>query len=289
VSAATLAPATVRALVAEGTRRLQQADLERPRAEASLLAGHALGLDKTALVAHPELTAGPDQTHRYDALVERRARGEPLAYLTGEREFYGRSFLVDPRALIPRPETELLVETALAEFSTGPAQVSIVDVGTGSGAIAATLALELPGARVIVSDISPEALDLARENLGRHGLGRRVPLVRGDLLGWLRGPVDLVVANLPYVPAETFDSLPRDVREYEPRLALDGGHGGARLLMRLLEQASRLEVGTLLAELDPRHADEVRVKAVSYFPDRPVDILQDLAGRERLLRVGRAG
>jgi release factor glutamine methyltransferase len=208
-----------------------------------------------------------------------------MAHIVGECEFYGRAFLTDPRALIPRPETELLVETAVELLRDGPPDPLVVDVGTGTGCIGITLLLETP-ARVVLSDVSYAALQLARLNLSRYGLTDRVQLVRGDLLSWLSSPADLVVANLPYIPSEAFLDLSPDVRDYEPRLALDGGPGGTKLLLELLRQASACQVGALLAELDPRQADILSIAARRMFPDRPIHVLPDLAGHRRLLRVG---
>lgn len=272
-------------LLDDAAARLARAGIAEPRAEATILACRTFGLERTTPFAHPELLISQEDACRFAALVERRARHEPLAYLIGEREFYGRPFHVDPRVLIPRPETELLVELALQELrhSEGPALV--VDVGTGSGCIAATLALELPSVRVIAVDISWEALQVARLNLERYGLERRVQLVQGDLLTWLAGPADLVVANLPYVPAESLSALPPDVLDYEPKRALCGGPGGASLILALLQQASRIGVNALLAELDPRHAREVLETARLLFPQRSIDIRRDLAGWERILWI----
>jgi release factor glutamine methyltransferase len=288
VSATTEVGTPLGGLVRSGAGQLHRAGRGGAWNEAVILACHAVGLSRAALIAHPERPVGPAESARFEQLVARRALGEPIAYLVGEREFYGRPFFVDRRALIPRPETELLVEAALQELSRGAPRPLVVDVGTGSGCIAATLALEAPSARVVAADLSASALSLARRNLARHGLERSVRLVCGDLLRWLGQAADLLVANLPYIPSEAWSALPPDVRDSEPRLALDGGPGGAVLIRRLLVQAARLGVGALLAELDPRHADEVRAAAQSAFPGRPVEVLADLAGRQRLLRIGRA-
>jgi release factor glutamine methyltransferase len=288
---------TVQDLLAGGALRLSQRGIELSWAESVLIASHVLGAEKGMLLAHPEQAVGAEQAGHFYELIERRARFEPIAYLIGEREFYGRSFLVDRRALIPRPETELLVEAALAQLRELSSSPLVVDVGTGSGCIAGTLALELPEARIVAVDISSSALELARLNLQRLGVSERVRLVHGDLLTWLRLDPHpdrrrltwndfVIVANLPYIPAEAYGALPPDVQEYEPLLALDGGPAGTGLLARLLLQASKLRIGGLLAELDPRQAHDVRAMARSCFQGRAVDVLADLAGRERLLRVG---
>jgi release factor glutamine methyltransferase len=287
VSTPAFAGSTLGSLIRDAAEQLHQSGIEGAWNEALLLCCHASGLPKAALLTRLDQPGNPGDTARIEQLIARRIRREPVAYLLGEREFYGRPFFVDHRALIPRPETELLVETAVQELRRGPQRPLVVDVGTGTACIAATLAIEAPSTRLIAADLSPSALDLARANLARHGLTGSVHLVRGNLLSWLGAPPDLVVANLPYIPSETWDSLPPDVREFEPRLALDGGPGGAVLIHELLGQAARLGVGGLLAELDPRHAGQVHDAVRAAFPDRVVEVLADLAGRQRLLRVAR--
>lgn len=265
--------------------RLHEAGVDNPFTEAQLLTGRALGLARTTLLAHPEHVVGDTELAEVESRLARRAKREPFAYVVGEREFYGRTFLTDRRALVPRPETELLIETALSTLRNVVGRPLIVDVGTGSGCIAVTLALELPNARLVATDLSAEALALAATNVGRFNVEDRVQLVRGNLLSWLRGPVELVAANLPYVPSESFGELAPEVRDHEPQLALDGGPGGARLIERLIGEAAQRPIGTLLAELDPRHADRVLSMARTAWPDRRAEVLPDLAGRPRLLQV----
>jgi release factor glutamine methyltransferase len=265
--------------------RLREAGVENPFAEAQLLTGQVLRLERATLLAHPEYRVGEIELARIEARLERRVKREPFAYVVGEREFYGRTFLTDRRALVPRPETELLIETALNTLRQVVGRPLIVDVGTGTGCIAVTLALELPTARVLATDLSAEALALAAINVERFNVTDRVQLLRGNLLSWLQGPVDLVAANLPYVPSEAFGELAPEVRDYEPRLALDGGPGGARLIERLIGEAAQRRIGVLLAELDSRHAERVLSMARKAWPGRPAEILADLAGRPRLLRV----
>jgi release factor glutamine methyltransferase len=281
------APRTVRSLIERGADLLRQAGFEQPRFESSVLASHCLGQPRAQLLAHPDAPVEGAAAARFVELIARRARGEPTAYLVGTREFFGRAFRVDRRALIPRPETELLVERALRALDGAVGQPLVVDVGTGSGCIAASIALEAPAARVVASDVSADALRLASENLAGCGLQQRVWLVRGNLLTWLRADPDLILANLPYVPREALADVPADVREFEPRLALDGGVGGAQLVLELLDQASGLNFGHLFAELDSRHAAAVAGAARARFPDRQVALLRDLADRDRLLHVGR--
>jgi release factor glutamine methyltransferase len=265
--------------------RLRDAGVENPFTEAQLLTSRALGLERTTLLAHPEYCVGEIELARLEARLERRAKREPFAYVVGEREFYGRTFLTDRRALVPRPETELLIETTLEALRNVAGRPLIVDVGTGSGCIAVTLALELPNARLVAIDLSAEALALAATNVRQFEVGDRVQLVQGNLLSGLQGSIDLVAANLPYLPAESFGELAPEVRDHEPRLALDGGPGGAGLIERLLGEAAQRPIGMLLAELDPRHAEHVLSMAMAAWPGRPTEVLADLAGRPRLLRV----
>jgi release factor glutamine methyltransferase len=276
---------TLGQLIQSATARFRSAGLERPAAEANALVGRSLGLARATLITQADRALDPTTLAQVETLVNRRTEREPFAYLVGEREFYGRAFRTDRRALIPRPETELLVDTALADLRDGPARPLIVDLGTGSGCIAITLALELPRAQIIAIDLSAEALGLAAENIARHAVGDRVQLLQADLLTALRGPFDLLAANLPYVPAETLPDLEPEVRDHEPRLALDGGVGGTKLIQRLIEQASERPIDTLLAELDCRHADELLHLARRTWPTHRCELLPDLAGLPRLLKV----
>ena len=266
--------------------RLRAAGIEDARAEASLLLAHALGASRTELLARPERIVDEADRARFNGLVDRRAAREPFAYIVGEREFYGRAFAVDPRVLIPRPETEVLVERALEALGglrrRGIDRPLVVDVGTGSGAVTCTLALEARAARVVAVDASMAALAIADLNRRRLGLAERVHLVRGDLLSWLGRRVDLVVANLPYLPGPAIASLAPEIARYEPRRALDGGPDGADLLRRLLAQAPEALAsgGVLLLELDPHEVDLVRRAA----PWPISAVIPDLAGLARMVR-----
>jgi release factor glutamine methyltransferase len=182
----------LRELVDAAARQLQAAGIDQPRLEAQLLAQRALHIDRAALLAHPELLVEPSEMSQFHQLIERRARREPFAYLTGEREFFGRPFRIDRRALIPRPETELLIEEAVSVLSAVPGSPRMVDVGTGSGCIAITLALEVPAASIFAVDLSTDALALASENVQRYGLEGRVHLLVGSLIDWLRRGADLL-------------------------------------------------------------------------------------------------
>jgi len=275
---------TVAGLIQDAAAALDRAEVEGARSEARRLLAHVLGETESALLAHGERQVPDDLTEQFQALVERRANREPFAYLVGERELYGRRFVVDRRVLVPRPETETLIEAALAVCpSRAGGRPLVVDVGTGSGAIGCTLALERPDWRVVASDVSADALAVAAINRQRLGLDGRVGLVRGSLLDWLGEPADIVMANLPYIPSHRVPELMPEVSRWEPTLALDGGLDGAELMRRLLMDAPRTVKpgGTILLELDPGQPDALR----EIVPGCRCQVFADLAGLDRVLRI----
>jgi len=245
---------------------------------------HVLGLTRAGLLAERRRPIDPRQLATYRALIARRAAGEPVAYLTGHQPFRHLDLVVSPDVLIPRPETELLLDLAL-ECRATPAVA--VDVGTGSGAIALALAAEAPRWRVVATDRSARALGVARHN--RDALGLPVGLLLADLLCGLAGPFGLVLANLPYIDRALLPTLPAGIRDWEPRLALDGGPGGLRLIERLLRQAAeRLAPGGwLILEIASDQGERARALARRSFPTSTVDIVRDLAGHDRALRIQR--
>jgi release factor glutamine methyltransferase len=269
---------------------LAQRDLARTsasaRLDAELLVAHVLGVTRSQLLAaFPEqVTSG--QIMDVDALVDRRMTGEPIAYIVGHREFYGRRFAVSPAVLTPRPETELLVEWALSWLASAP-NATVVDVGTGSGAIAISVALETPATvRVLASDISPEALEVARRNAASLG-AEAVEFLLGDLLEPIDRPVDLVLANLPYLRADQVDGN-RDLVA-EPRLALDGGEDGLDLIARLIDQLpSRLASGGAVAlEIDPSQVNRAVQLLGGLMSTARITAHQDLAGLDRVVSAVR--
>ncbi|MCX7840410.1 MAG: peptide chain release factor N(5)-glutamine methyltransferase [Anaerolineae bacterium] len=205
------------------------------RLQAELLLAHALETTRENVLARLDEPIAPDVAARYAANVARRAKHEPLAYILGRQKFYGLDFVVDRRVMIPRHETELLVQLAL-ERARRQASPVIVDVGTGSGVLAITLAHHLSRARVMAIDISRDALEVARLNAQRLGVDARIEFIESDLLECLTVPFDVLVANLPYIPRARFDELPREIRAFEPRLALDGGEDGLAVFRRLIAQ-----------------------------------------------------
>jgi len=244
---------------------------------------HVLGVSREAVLTHPEREIEPRPAAEFERLVARRARAEPMAYLLGEREFYGRLFKVDQRALIPRPETELLVDIGRAAVAAGLSRV--VEVGTGSGAVAISLAAET-GCRVVATDLSFGALALARENAAALGQAERVGFVQTDLLGGLGGPFDVVLANLPYIPSGRI--LPPDVADYEPDVALYAGPSGTEVLERLLRQAVGQLAGPFEVALELDECDQAQpmlALARTLYPTAEVTIRRDAGGYERVLLI----
>lgn len=254
-----------------------------PRLDAELLLAHALGWPRARLLAERDHTPSPEAQASFAALVGRRAAGEPVAYLVGHKEFYGLALAVTPATLVPRPETELLVELALA-IARGREQrgLLLADIGTGSGAIAIALAAQLPAATLYAVDLSAAALAVAERNVAGHGLTDRVQLLHGDLLAPLPGPVDLIVSNPPYT---IFAEVEPNVGAHEPRLALDGGPDGAAVYRRLIAAAPRYlrPGGALLLEIGAWQGELVAELARELLPGATIRVHQDLAGHDRVV------
>ena len=280
---------TVGHAVAQATTRLDAAGIDTARLDAQVLLCHALGVDRAWLLAHPEVTLSPAQATAFADLVAARASRQPVAYLTGHREFYGLDFCVTRAVLVPRPETEHLVERAVAVVRAWRARhhrwPRIVEVGVGSGAIVVSLAHSLPDLMVTGVDVSPDALAVTAANARRHHVADRVRLVEGDLLSPLTGTADLVLANLPYIPSAELDGLAPEVRA-EPRLALDGGPDGLDVFRRLFAQVpSRVAPGgVLLLEMGAGQGAALLALATCLDPAR-VTVTPDLAGHDRLLEI----
>ena len=274
------------ALVVSARERFVRAGIPPDQAaiDAEVLARHATGWDRATYLMRRHEPPVPDVQERFEMFVTRRARREPVAYITGVREFWGLEFQVTAAVLIPRPETELIVEEALRRLADRDRPWTIADVGTGSGGLAVSLAHELPRARVVAADLSAVALPVARSNALRLCVADRVALVRTSLLRGLRGPFDLIVANLPYVPAGVRDRLMPDVRDFEPAPALYGtGQDGLDEIRELIAQApSRLApAGWLLLEFGFGQGDAVRAALEEQPRLTLVEVLRDLQGHER--------
>ena len=308
--------ATTRELLEAGIATLREGGSESAHLDAGLLLAHANGVDRTTILAHPDAPVGTGPAADFEALLARRVAGEPVAYLRGIKEFHGLAFSVDRRALVPRPETERLVDLAVvvvmralvarssaarssagaaAAVSGGGGPVQVVDVGTGSGAIAIALAVALRARRVpaedvaiVAIDMSPDALDLARENAVGHAVGDRLRFVGGDLLPPGTIAWDLVLANLPYVRSDAMASLPV-ATTFEPALALDGGPDGLAVIGRLLDRLARsLAVdGVALLEIGADQGERIVALVADRLPGWSCVVERDLAGQPRIARVAR--
>lgn len=260
---------------------------QSPDLDAQVLLGHVTGAGRATLLAYPERTLTEEQARAFAGLVARRVAREPVAYLTGRREFMGMEFLTDARALIPRPETELLVEAALKEIRgrlAAGAMPVVADIGTGSGAIAVSVAaLEPRLTRAYATDVSQDALALAGENARRLGVAERVTLLRGNLLEPLPERLDVLLANLPYVAPRDAETLARDVRSFEPALALYGADDGLGHLRTLFAQApAHLKPNAaLILEFGYDQRGAVVALARETFPGCDVTVGADYAGWDR--------
>jgi len=232
---------TPRKLLAAATRQLQDSGCATPRLDAELLLCHVVGKGRSWLIAHADDVLDTSTTHAFETLVKQRKQRQPVAYLTGEKEFWSRAFTVNPDVLIPRPETEHLIEAVLEAFPDRSAAYHFCDIGTGSGCIAVTLACEFPQARIIATDISPGALAIARKNAAKHGVESRIAWREGDLFAALDpadGPFDAIISNPPYVAQDEMATLEPELA-FEPRTALTDEANGLRYLVRLTEQAGQ--------------------------------------------------
>ncbi len=274
---------TIRQALLAGERNLAEAGVDSAALDARVLLRHVLGIGAATLYLRLEepLTAAQDVS--FGALLDSRALGQPVAYLTGHREFYGLDFRVTPATLIPRPETELLVEQAIHLV---PPSALGVDVGTGSGAIAVALAMHRPDVSVLAVDVSHEACSVARHNAVAHRVEGRVTVARASLLNAVNGPIQAVLANLPYVPTGDLAHLSAEVRS-EPVLALDGGMDGLDLYRHLWREINDMAMKPvcILCEIDPRQLAPMRELASHAAPNHQVDVIEDLAGTPRIMVV----
>jgi release factor glutamine methyltransferase len=307
--------ASIQECIADATRTLREAGSETARLDAELLLGWAVNVDRTALIIHADAPVGADAQTRFDEAVARRAAGEPVAYIRGIKEFHGLAFAVDGRALIPRPETEALVDLAIGEVMTrlaarpgeagaGPGAggdpIRIADVGTGSGAIAVALAVGLRKRRVIMgrnvtivaTEVSPDALTLARENAVGHAAADGMRFIEADLFPPVRpdddAPFDLILANLPYVRSDAIPGLPV-ATSFEPVLALDGGVDGLDMIEALLTRLpdALADDGVALLEIGADQGESARAAVATTLPGWRASVEPDLAGLPRVLRVDR--
>ena len=273
---------TLREALAQARTILGASGISEAPLESEVLLRHVLGIDRARFYLDIERELDDRAQQAFLALVERRAKGEPAAYITGHREFFGLDFCVDSNVLIPRPETELLV-AAVFELARRHPLAAIADIGTGSGAIAVSLATNLTGVKIYATDTSAGALAVARRNAARHGVAGCIIFLQGDLLAPLPGPVDIIAANLPYVRTADLVAL-----SGEPVLALCGGGEGTDTLFELCRQASRWlnPGGSLVMEVGQGQAGAVTSLLRRLYPGSRIEVRPDLAGIDRLVLLG---
>ncbi len=273
------------------TQALQEAGNQEARLEAEVLFMHVVGGSRAYLYSHWTEDLSAQHESQYLALVRQRCLGQPLAYITGHKEFFGLDFHVDKRVLIPRPETELLVECALNLLQKRENSGKLVaDIGTGSGAIAVSLAVHCPDISVQASDISPDALDVAAENARRHGVAERITFLSGDLTAPLPGPVDIIIANLPYVREADLPKWCGSAQvelAWEPEVALDGGQDGLVHIRRLIRSAPGFlkPGGACLLEIGFDQSAAATELCAASFPDACITSHKDLAGQDRMVSI----
>lgn len=267
---------------------LESAEIDDARFEAEVLLRHATGLSRAQLYASLTDEIDPAAQQRFEAAIAERTTRKPLAYITGTREFYRLEFRVTPDVLIPRPESELLVDAALDHMRQARIRSpQVADVGAGSGAVGIALAKHRRGVSLICSDVSRDALLVARDNAQRLLKRPRASFVQGDLLTPLPGPFHCVVANLPYIPEERLDELEPEVAEHEPRVALTPGTRGTELILRLITQLpSRLHPnGLAVLEVDPGQESAIADAARQMLPNAEITILNDISEQPRAVRI----
>lgn len=278
----------------QSSRLLEINGIEDSHIEARILLGHILKLSPAQIYAQLDKILSPEQKSELELLIERRLRREPSAYIVNCKEFYGLDFYVDCRVFIPRPETEVLVDSALAFVRENAGQVFsrsrpilIADVGTGCGAIAISLAINLPECKVYATDISAAALEVARLNCHYHRATRQVTILHGNLLEPVPEPVDIIVANLPYIKSSELPGLSPEIVGYEPKIALNGGSSGLDLICQLLEQAGEKisPRGCLLLEIGRGQEKEVVSKVRRYFKKVKCELIPDWSGINRVVKV----
>ncbi|TMD22375.1 MAG: peptide chain release factor N(5)-glutamine methyltransferase [Chloroflexi bacterium] len=275
----------VKAQLATTRATLATAGIPLPWLDAEILVAHVLQSSRERLHSHPDQQLTIAQRARLRRLTSRRAARVPVPYLVGEREFYGHMLKVTPAVLIPRPSSELLVELAIAWLTTHPQARRVIDLGTGSGAVAISVAKAVPGVRIEARDVSARALRVADDNIARYRLRRRITTVKADLLEGAV-PADLILANLPYIPEALRRVRPKEL-EYEPGLALDGGKDGLSLIRVALAQAPAVVKtgGLLLFECDPAQTRRIVRLAQGHWPSAQLSVHKDLAGQDRVVRI----
>ena len=273
---------TIKDALRTAIENLARKNIETARLDAEVLLAHCLHQSRAWLFSHNTDVLSGQMAQDFTALVARRAAFEPVAYLIGEREFFGLPFIVTPSVLIPRPETEILVEHALADL---PQNATFADVGTGSGCIAVACAKYSPTASGIATDISADAINIARQNIARHGVSARVSVLQCNLLDGVADKCDAILSNPPYVARDEWEIMPPDVKHFEPHRALFSANDGLAHIEKLLASVSaKLKPkGFILFEIGFSQGERALLLAKKYYPNAQFSILRDLAGKPRVL------
>jgi release factor glutamine methyltransferase len=275
---------TLRQAIKKAEHTLSSADIDDALLESEVLLMHTLTIDRAKLYTDIDSELTPQQYNNFSALVQRRLNGEPSAYITGNREFYGLDFFVNHDVLIPRPETELLVEKTI-EIASTRSYKTIVDAGTGSGVVAICLALNLPDAVIYATDISASALEVALVNCRKHNVEDRIRMLQGNLLEPLPEPVDMIVGNLPYVTDTDMEQV--NTAGHEPKIALHGGRDGLEFIIAIVGQSvsKLLRGGSILLEVGRGQRQAAARQLKGIYPYGEIAIFRDLAGIERVVRL----
>jgi release factor glutamine methyltransferase len=277
---------TVLKVITWTTEHFQKKGMDNPRLEAEVLLAHLLGIDRMGLYLNYDTPLKEGERAVYREMIQRRTAGEPVAYIIGHKEFWSMKFSVSPECLIPRPETEHLVEEAVRIGKGLQPPLQVLEIGHGCGAVAIALASELEEAQIVATDISPDARSLAQENVEAHGMMGRIQLILEDLFPSGEGPFDLICSNPPYIPTGEILQLAPEVRDYEPLTALDGGEEGLRFLREIAEGAPDFltEGGWLLLEMgkgqDPQVAEMLQERGFTH-----IDLIPDYAGVKRVIKA----
>jgi len=283
---------TIKELLTVATDYLYKKNIDSPRLAAEVLLAHVLGVKRIDLYLDFERPLTSAEVSQYRELVRRRVAREPLQYITGRQEFWSLEFIVNNHVLIPRPETELLVEQAVEHckerIKSGEQRVAVLDLCTGCGAVAISIAKEMPQATLWASDISSEAISIAKANAQRHGVSGKIEFLEGDLFGPARDKglhFHIIVANPPYVAEEEYEKLPPEVRDYEPRVSLDGGPGGMVIIERILREAPDFlkPKGVVIIEMSPAQVAEAKDLISSLPRYRICRVLKDYSGLDRVV------
>jgi release factor glutamine methyltransferase len=280
----------IRSVLNEAVLDLEHHGSETPRLDAEVLLAHCIQTNRIHLYAHPEQVLTEEELHHYQNLCARRHTGEPVAYITGWKEFWSLPFEVNPSVLIPRPETETLVETVLADFPVGECgHLAILEIGTGSGAISVALATELKGAHIVATDISPGALSVAIKNARNNGVEHQISFRLGSLFEPVSETFDIIISNPPYVAEEVFESLPIGIKEFEPRSALVADMGGTAFHRQILREGARhlKEHGRVFLEMGEDQEDRIAemLDEMNLYED--VAFIRDYTGNTRAVKAKR--